>query len=98
MYVTCKYKMEIKMPRTATIQARIDPEVKKDAQAILSKLNISMSEAISLYLTQVALQKGIPFEIKIPNVLTAETLKKSEDGKELHSVDSVDDLFQELDN
>jgi len=86
------------MPRTATIQARIDPEVKKDAQAILSKLNISMSEAISLYLTQVALQKGIPFEIKIPNELTAETLIKSDNGKELHSANSVDDLFQELDN
>ena len=86
------------MPRTATIQARIDPEVKKDAQAILNKLNISMSEAISLYLTQVALQKGIPFEIKIPNELTAETLKKSENDDEIHSVDSVDDLFQELDN
>ncbi len=86
------------MPRTATIQARIDPEVKKDAQAILNKLNISMSEAISLYLTQVALQKGIPFEIKIPNELTAETLKKSENDNELHSVDSVDDLFQELGN
>ena len=86
------------MPRTATIQARIDPEVKKDAQAILSKLNISMSEAISLYLTQVALQKGIPFEIKIPNKLTAETLIKSEKGDELHSVNSVDELFQELDN
>lgn len=86
------------MPRTATIQARIDPEVKKDAQAILSKLNISMSEAISLYLTQVALQKGIPFEIKIPNELTAETLRKSEDGKELYTADSVENLFQELDN
>ena len=86
------------MPRTATIQARIDPEVKKDAQAILNKLNISMSEAISLYLTQVTLHKGIPFEIKIPNELTAETLRKSAADKELHNADSVEDLFQELDN
>jgi DNA-damage-inducible protein J len=98
MYVTCKYKQEIKMPRTTTIQARIDPDIKKDAQAVLNKLHISMSEAISLYLTQVALHKGIPFEIKIPNELTAETLRKSEDGKELHTADSVNDLFQELDN
>lgn len=86
------------MPRSATIQARIDPDVKKDAQAILNKLNISMSEAISLYLTQVALHKGIPFEIKIPNELTAETLRKSANNAELHTTDSVNDLFQELDN
>ncbi|MCG8334014.1 MAG: type II toxin-antitoxin system RelB/DinJ family antitoxin [Proteobacteria bacterium] len=86
------------MARTATIQARIDPEVKKNAQAILNKLNITMSEAISIYLTQVTLQKGIPFDIKIPNELTAETLRKSDEGKELHSVNSVTELMEELDN
>jgi len=85
------------MARTATIQARIDPKVKKNAQEILNKLNISMSEAISLYLTQVALNKGIPFQIKIPTDLTADTLSKSEAGKELHTVNSVEDLFEELD-
>ena len=85
------------MARTATIQARIDPEIKSKAQRILSTLNISMSEAISLYLTQVALHNGIPFDIKIPNTLTADTLRKSEDGKELNQVGSVDELFQEMD-
>ncbi len=55
-----------------------------------------MSEAISMYLSQIALQRGIPFELKIPNELTARTLQKSEDGKNLHSVSSSDHLFQEL--
>ncbi len=87
-----------KMARTATIQARIDPEVKTRAQKILNTLNISMSEAISLYLTQVALHKGIPFDVKIPNELTAATLRKSEEGKELNEVGSVEELFQEIDS
>ena len=86
------------MPRTATIQARIDPEVKAKAQEILTSLNISMSEAISMYLTQVTLHKGIPFDIKIPNELTAETIRKSETGIELHKVNSVDELFKELES
>jgi len=86
------------MARTATIQARIDPEIKSKAQKILNTLNISMSEAISIYLTQVALHKGIPFEVKIPNELTAATLQKSEEGKELNEVGSVDELFQELES
>lgn len=81
------------MARTATIQARIDPEVKEKAQNILNALNITMSEAISLYLTQIGLRRGIPFDIKIPNELTLETIKKSEKGEELHGVDSVDNLF-----
>ncbi len=84
------------MAKTATIQARVDPEIKKNAQKILSALNISMSEAISIYLKQVTLYKGIPFEIKIPNELTAKTLKKSKERKELHKVSDVDELFQEL--
>ena len=86
------------MTRSATIQARIDPEIKAQAQIILSKLHISMSEAISLYLTQIALQKGIPFDLKIPNELTSQTIKKSERGEELHQVKTVNDLFDELEN
>ena len=49
-----------------------------------------------MYFTQVALHKGIPFDVKIPNELTAATLLKAEEGKELDKVGSVDKLFQEL--
>ncbi len=86
------------MSKTTTIQARINPEIKTQAQKILNSLHISMSEAISIYLTQIALHKGIPFEIKIPNEQTVKTIKKSENGKEFHKVKSVDELFRELDN
>ena len=86
------------MAKTATIQTRVDPEVKRNAQNILNKLNISMSEAISMYLSQITLHKGIPFEVKIPNSLTARTLKESEAGMALHTVADVDVLFQELDD
>jgi len=55
-----------------------------------------MSEAISLFLTQVSLTKGIPFEIIIPNELTEETLRKSENGEELHEVSDVNQLLEEL--
>lgn len=84
------------MEKSATIQARINPEVKREAQKILSQLHISMSEAIAMYLTQITLHKGIPFEIKIPNELTHKTLKESENGKNLHRVNDVNDLFEEL--
>ena len=86
------------MAKTATIQTRVDPVVKNNAQKILKKLNISMSEAISMYLSQITLHNGIPFEIKIPNEVTAKALKDAENGKNVHDVDSVDKLFQELDS
>ena len=84
------------MEKSATIQARINPEVKREAQKILSQLHISMSEAIAMYLTQITLHKGIPFEIKIPNEITQKTLKDSEVGKDIHRVDNANDLFEEL--
>ena len=86
------------MPKTATIQTRVDPEIKNNAQMILKKLNISMSEAISMYLSQITLHNGIPFEIKIPNEVTAKALTDAENGKNIHKVSSVDELFQELDS
>jgi len=82
------------MSKTATIQTRINPELKKKAQKILNTLNLSMSEAISLYLTQVTLHRGIPFDIRIPNDLTVKTLEKTERGEELNEVSSVDELFK----
>ncbi len=84
------------MAKTATIQTRVDPEIKQNAQMILKTLNLSMSEAISMFLSQITLHKGIPFEIKIPNEVAAKTLKDAENGHELHKVDSVDELFQEF--
>ncbi len=84
------------MDKSATIQARINPEIKREAQKILNLLHISMSEAIAMYLTQITLHRGIPFEIKVPNEITQKTLRESEEGKNLHRVGSVTDLFEEL--
>ncbi len=86
------------MAKTAIIQTRVDPVLKDEAQKILNTLNISISEAISIYLAQITLHKGIPFEIKIPNSLTAKTLQESETGQNLHQADNVDQLFKELDS
>ncbi|RQW06209.1 hypothetical protein EH222_09115 [candidate division KSB1 bacterium] len=59
---------------------------------------MTMSEAISIFLTRVSLRRGIPFKISIPNDLTADTLIKSENGEEIHKVASVDELFLELES
>jgi DNA-damage-inducible protein J len=103
MYVVCSdivntINLESIMAKTATIQTRVDPVIKHNAQIILKKLNISMSEAISMYLSQITLHNGIPFELKIPNQVTAKTLKSADNGQDLHRVDSVDELFRELDS
>ncbi len=84
------------MAKTTVLQAKVDLEIKEKAQKILQELNISMSEAISFYLTQITLQRGIPFEIKIPNDETSAALKEAHERKDLQSADSIDELFEEL--
>jgi DNA-damage-inducible protein J len=54
------------MARTSNIFARIDPEIKEQAEQVLKQLGIPMSNAIGLFLRQVVMQRGIPFEMKLP--------------------------------
>ncbi|NLN87034.1 MAG: type II toxin-antitoxin system RelB/DinJ family antitoxin [Syntrophomonadaceae bacterium] len=53
------------MAKTANIFARVEPEIKEQAEIVLEKLGIPMSNAINIFLRQVVLQNGLPFEIKV---------------------------------
>lgn len=55
------------MAKTANLYARIEPEVKEQAEAILSALGIPASSAINMFYKQIILQRGLPFEVKMPN-------------------------------
>ena len=54
------------MARTSNVFARVEPEVKEQAEQVLEQLGIPMSNAIGMFLRQVVLQRGIPFEMKLP--------------------------------
>lgn len=61
-----KIKEAIVMARTSNVFARVEPEIKEQAEQVLECLGISMSNAVSMFLRQVVLQRGIPFEVKLP--------------------------------
>ena len=69
------------MAKSANLYARIEPEVKEEAERILTVLGIPASNAINMFYKQIILQKGLPFEVKIPpasridlSILTEEEL------------------------
>ena len=66
-----------------------------------SKEDTSITDAINVFLAQVILQDGIPFEIKKPK-FNKETIQAIEDTKNVKNLsrtfDSVDEMFEELDN
>ncbi len=52
------------MSKTASVFARVEPDIKSDAEAVLKDLGIPMSNAISMFLRQIVLENGMPFEVK----------------------------------
>lgn len=56
------------MARTANVFTRVDPDIKARAETVLEQLGISMATAMEIYLRQIALQRKIPFEMKLPEI------------------------------
>ena len=54
----------------------------------------SVLQAIQLFYRQICLRGGLPFPVLIPNELTAKTLKKSQQGKDVDTCDSLEDMFE----
>ncbi len=53
--------------KSANLYARIEPDVKEQAENILSALGIPASNAINMFYKQIILQRGLPFDVKIPS-------------------------------
>ena len=67
------------------------------AKEILDQIGMSYSQAIGVFNSMVVMNKGLPFEVKIPNTDTQKALNelKERKGKTFSNVDA---LFDDLDN
>jgi addiction module RelB/DinJ family antitoxin len=55
-----------------------------------------VSDVVRIALTKIAKEKALPFEMRIPNALTVETLAKSERGEDVYHAEDAEDLFKQL--
>jgi len=88
------------MAKTDTLHIRIEPSVKERAEQTLNDLGLSITEAVNVFLYQVILHDGIPFEIKKVryNKTTIQTMEDTKKGNNLsQTFDSVEEMFEELD-
>ncbi|MCK5812513.1 MAG: type II toxin-antitoxin system RelB/DinJ family antitoxin [Clostridiales bacterium] len=89
------------MAKTTVLHIRVEPEVKIDVESTLSKLGISTTDAINIFLKQVVMTGGIPFDIKIPNY-NYETEMAMKEAREISKIENgftnTSDLFKELDS
>ncbi|ENZ2746217.1 type II toxin-antitoxin system RelB/DinJ family antitoxin [Salmonella enterica] len=84
------------MAANAFVRARIDEALKNEAASVLAGMGLTVSDLVRITLTKVAREKALPFDMRIPNELTVETMTASEKGIDVHKVKGKDELFNKL--
>ena len=93
--------------KSANLYARIEPDVKERAESILAELGIPASNAINMFYKQIILQKGLPFDVKLPaaKLLTMSALSREELDAEIEKgyadmqekrTESADKVFADI--
>lgn len=86
---------------TTLTNVRIDTQVKEEASDILSGLGMNISEAVNIFLRQVILRRGLPFQVAYPNY-SKELLEAASEAKKIAHDSTVkgytdlDEAFKEL--
>ncbi len=95
------------MANTTPVYARIDSGLKENAEGILAELGITPSSAIQMLYSQIVLNRGMPFEVRLPREkpvaagaltreqMDAELTKGVESLKtgKIYTADEVDEEF-----
>lgn len=84
------------MAKTAVIHARIEEDIKAQAEKILKALGLTTTEAVNMFLRQVIINQGLPFEVKIPNRETKKALQDSMEDKNLNTYDNFEEFMEKF--
>lgn len=90
------------MAKTGTINMRVEPEVKADAETIFARLGMSLTDAVNIFLHKSIMEGGLPFDVRQPryNQATEAAIQEARDimaGKVSGSrYDSVQDMLNDL--
>ncbi len=84
------------MGKTATIRARIEPQLKSEAEDVLGQLGLTATQAITLFFRQLVLQRRLPFELALPNAITLRTFAETDRGENLVRCEDLEELFEKL--
>ena len=84
------------MAKEAMIRARIEPHLKAEVEDIFQELGLSITDAITLFYKQVKLNRGLPFEVRIPNKTTLRTFQDTDAGRKLVRSKDAREMFNKL--
>jgi DNA-damage-inducible protein J len=83
------------MAANTVVRARIDERIKKEAEAVLASIGLTVSDAFRLMMVRIATERALPFQPLIPNDETIEAMKAARRG-ELTTVKSPENLLNRL--
>lgn len=82
------------MGRASTIRARIEPDLKDQAEQVFRTLGLTTTQAITLFYKQIELRNGLPFEVAIPTETTRRTFDDTDAGPNLVICEDAADMFE----
>jgi DNA-damage-inducible protein J len=86
------------MAKTSSVQGRLDPELKNEAENILRALGLTHSQFINIAYRLLRLKKGLPFDVRIPAEATRKAIERLEKGEGVSEYDSVEELFKDAES
>tara|TARA_B100001057_G_scaffold39743_2_gene35737 strand:+ start:904 stop:1164 length:261 start_codon:yes stop_codon:yes gene_type:complete len=84
------------MSKSAMVQARVEPDLKNNAESIFRELGLNSAQAITMFYKQVELTGGLPFNVVVPNDTTRKTFESTDEGQDLIVCEDAQDMFDKL--
>ena len=85
------------MSKTATVRARVEPDLKAEAEGVLGELGLNPTAAITMYYEQIVKRHAIPFDVALPNATTRRAMRDARTGRSVVRARDTEGLFQQLD-
>lgn len=83
------------MALNSVVRARIDEEVKKNAEEIFDDIGITTSQAINIFFKKVIRERGIPFELKLPTKRLENSIKEAKSNQTV-KYSSIDEMMEDF--
>ena len=87
------------MSKTGYITARVEPKLKASAGRVLAKIGVSTSDAITIFLRQIVMRQGMPFDVAVPNARTRRAIEELENPAKrtkLETFATTEEMFADI--
>ncbi|NQY42037.1 MAG: type II toxin-antitoxin system RelB/DinJ family antitoxin [Legionellales bacterium] len=85
------------MAKSAFVRARIEPELKDQAEKILSEMGITPTQAINMLYKKLQRTHELPIDFLVPNQKTADAIEEARQSKGIVSCKDAEEMFKQLD-